>query len=74
MVIAAALGGVILQYIQWSGVFYIFGVAGVIWYMLWCLLCYSDPASHPYISDREKDYIMRTIGQTEQRKVIFVLD
>lgn len=70
MVIASALGGIIIQFVPggWPNVFYIFGVVGVVWYVLWCLLCYNDPSSHPFITDEEKDYLAQTLGQTERSK------
>lgn len=70
MVIASALGGIIIQFVPggWPNVFYIFGLVGIIWYIFWCLLCYSDPSSNPFITEEEKDYLARTIGQTERSK------
>ena len=32
------------------------------------LLCYSDPKSHPFISDKEKDYLQREMGQMQMTK------
>lgn len=31
-------------------------------------LCYSDPESHPYISEKEKDYLRTEMGQLERDK------
>ena len=31
--------------------------------------CYSDPSSHPFITDEERDYLAETLGQTERSKV-----
>lgn len=71
MVIASALGGIIIQFVPggWPNVFYIFGIVGIIWYIIWCLLCYNDPHSHPFITDEERDYLAQTLGQTERSKV-----
>lgn len=71
MVIASALGGIIIQYIPggWPNVFYIFGVVGILWYVVWCCICFNDPSSHPYITDEEKKYLQETIGRIERRKV-----
>ncbi|KAI5652002.1 major facilitator superfamily domain-containing protein [Phthorimaea operculella] len=42
---------------DWANVFYVFGGLGVIWFLFWCLLCYSTPNSHPFISDEERNYL-----------------
>ncbi|KAJ2946183.1 hypothetical protein O0L34_g5117 [Tuta absoluta] len=42
---------------DWAHVFYVFGGLGVIWFLFWCLLCYSTPNSHPFISDEERNYL-----------------
>lgn len=69
MIIATMLGAVIIQYWGWPSVFYVFGALGIVWFILWCLLCYSDPESHPYITDEEKHYLAETIGSTKRDKV-----
>lgn len=33
-------------------------------------LCYSDPESHPYISEKEKDYLRQELGQLERDKTL----
>lgn len=34
------------------------------------LLCYSDPESHPFISDKEKDFLKKELGQLERDKTL----
>uniref|UniRef100_A0AAQ5XIW3 Major facilitator superfamily (MFS) profile domain-containing protein n=1 Tax=Amphiprion ocellaris TaxID=80972 RepID=A0AAQ5XIW3_AMPOC len=63
-VIAMPLAGILVQYVGWSSVFYIYGVFGIIWYVLWLLLAYGSPAEHPTITDEERMYIESTIGET----------
>uniref|UniRef100_A0A6P7G0X8 Inorganic phosphate cotransporter isoform X1 n=1 Tax=Diabrotica virgifera virgifera TaxID=50390 RepID=A0A6P7G0X8_DIAVI len=53
---------------DWSSVFYVFGAAGVIWYILWQLLCYSEPESHPFISDDEKTYLKKELENVSEEK------
>ncbi|XP_014261738.1 sialin-like [Cimex lectularius] len=67
-VLSISLSGVIIEYTSWPYVFYIFGVVGVAWFVVWCLLCYNDPGSHPFISENEKEYLKMTIGRTERNK------
>lgn len=65
------MGGIILQYMPtgWEAVFYIFGVISVIWFLFWVVLCYNDPNSHPFITEKEKLFLKETIGQIERKKV-----
>ncbi|XP_026317478.1 putative inorganic phosphate cotransporter isoform X2 [Hyposmocoma kahamanoa] len=47
---------------DWQPVFYLFGALGLLWFILWALLCYNDPESHPFISDKEKKYLEEALG------------
>uniref|UniRef100_A0A3Q3X415 Major facilitator superfamily (MFS) profile domain-containing protein n=1 Tax=Mola mola TaxID=94237 RepID=A0A3Q3X415_MOLML len=51
-VIAMPLAGVLVQYVGWSSVFYIYGIFGIIWYVLWLLKTREE----------ERTYIETTIG------------
>ncbi|KAF8774342.1 putative inorganic phosphate cotransporter like protein [Argiope bruennichi] len=42
----------------WPYVFYVFGIVAIIWCLLWMVLIYDSPLSHPYISRRELNRIM----------------
>nr|CAD7199800.1 unnamed protein product [Timema douglasi] len=69
-VVSTALSGALLHYTSWGwpSVFYTFGLMGVLWFILWVLLCYNDPSSHPFISDEEKKYLDETLGSTDRGK------
>ncbi|XP_050310973.1 sialin-like [Anthonomus grandis grandis] len=54
-------GSIITSTKDWSSVFYLFGATGLVWYVLWQLLCYSDPDSHPFISDKEREFLKREV-------------
>ncbi|GJQ72221.1 hypothetical protein Trydic_g3312 [Trypoxylus dichotomus] len=41
----------------WESVFYFWGVLGILWYLFTMLYVYSEPASHPHITAKEKDMI-----------------
>lgn len=61
-ILSNAISGELIRYTQdWASVFYFFGALGIIWFILWVLLCYSDPQSHPFISDKEKEYLNREL-------------
>ncbi|XP_075827113.1 sodium-dependent phosphate transport protein 4 isoform X1 [Microtus pennsylvanicus] len=57
------VGGVIIQALGWPFVFYIFGGFGCGCSLLWFILVYDDPASHPWISTSEKEYILSSLHQ-----------
>ncbi|XP_063848009.1 sialin-like [Scylla paramamosain] len=42
----------------WPAVFYMFGGAGVVWCVLWGLLIYETPDTHPNIASEEKKYLL----------------
>lgn len=52
VVLTLSLGPVI-RLVDWAGIYYLFGVIGIIWYLLWSVLCYNSPREHPFISERE---------------------
>lgn len=52
----------------WANVFYIFGGLACVWFGLWNALCFNDPKSHPYISEKERKYLLDSIGAAERRK------
>ncbi|NP_705886.1 sodium-dependent phosphate transport protein 4 [Rattus norvegicus] len=57
------VGGIISEALGWPFVFYIFGSIGVVCCLLWLILVYDDPVSHPWISSPEKEYILSSLDQ-----------
>lgn len=55
---------------NWESVFYFFGIAGIIWFILFELLCYKDPESHPFINDQEKEYLKNEMGSLSRDKTL----
>ncbi|GBM03528.1 Putative inorganic phosphate cotransporter [Araneus ventricosus] len=47
----------------WPSAFYVFGLFGCLWFLLWITLVYDSPDSHPRISDEELLFIQ--LGQDE---------
>uniref|UniRef100_A0A3B4AJB2 Major facilitator superfamily (MFS) profile domain-containing protein n=1 Tax=Periophthalmus magnuspinnatus TaxID=409849 RepID=A0A3B4AJB2_9GOBI len=70
-VIAMPLAGVLVQYVGWPSVFYVYGVFGFIWYIMWLLLAYGSPAAHPTITDEERLYIEAAIGESTSKQSKF---
>ncbi|XP_059045350.1 putative inorganic phosphate cotransporter [Achroia grisella] len=50
---------------DWAYVFYFFGGFGIVWFILWALLCYSTPNTHPYISKKELEYLNNNVTIAE---------
>ncbi|XP_072278422.1 vesicular glutamate transporter 2 [Pyxicephalus adspersus] len=63
-VIAMPLAGILVQYTGWSSVFYVYGSFGIVWYLFWILVSYESPATHPTITDEERNYIEESIGES----------
>ncbi|XP_014223284.1 sialin-like [Trichogramma pretiosum] len=59
---ATTLSGIILKHYSWPIVFYFFGGVGLLWYVLWLVLCYNDPEEHPFISKRETAYLREALN------------
>lgn len=53
---------------SWQSVFYFFGGIAIIWFILFTLLCSSDPSSHPFISEEEKAFLQEELGQLKRDK------
>ncbi|XP_060798923.1 sialin [Neoarius graeffei] len=60
--IAFPLTGFICHSLGWPAVFYICGGAGCLWAVLWFIMVSDEPRTHSRISDRERKYIINSIG------------
>uniref|UniRef100_A0A1Y1LE63 Major facilitator superfamily (MFS) profile domain-containing protein n=1 Tax=Photinus pyralis TaxID=7054 RepID=A0A1Y1LE63_PHOPY len=68
-VLGTSLSGILIKETQdWASVFYFFGGFGVVWFVIWTLMCYSDPESHPFISDKEKKFPSQRTSECFERK------
>jgi len=56
-----------VQGIGWYAPFYVYGCAGIIWYMFWLWLSFEKPAKHPSISPREQLYIEKSLGDSKAK-------
>ena len=62
----AAIGGIIsipliatlTIYFSWKGIFVLIGLAGLLWLVPWLILVKAPPKKHPWITDKERDYIL----------------
>lgn len=59
-----ALSGILISATKdWASVFYFFGTLGIVWFVLFTMLCYSTPDSHPFISDEERKYLQKELSK-----------
>lgn len=55
----------------WPAIFYLSGIVGCVWFVLWALLIYETPESHRYISSRELEYITKGQGIEKVSQVLY---
>ncbi|XP_077875848.1 sialin isoform X4 [Ictidomys tridecemlineatus] len=60
-VISLPLCGIICYYMNWTYVFYLFGIVGIFWFVLWMWLVSDTPETHKTISNNEKEYILSSL-------------
>ena len=60
-VVCLPICGLLADHVGWESIFYVWGAAGCVWFILWCFLVFSSPDQHPRISDDEKEYIISNI-------------
>ncbi|XP_046751152.1 putative inorganic phosphate cotransporter [Diprion similis] len=68
-ILGNAVSGVLIEYssIGWPVVFYVFGGLSVLWFVVWTLLCFSGPDTHPFISDAERKYILDSMNEQTRK-------
>jgi MFS family permease len=52
----------------WPSIFYILGVVGIVWCIVWLLSAADSPQKHRTIGEPERKYIMDSLGQTKARR------
>jgi ACS family sodium-dependent inorganic phosphate cotransporter len=64
--------GFLIASVGWESVFYVTGVVGLVWSIVWFFVVFDSPAQHPRISQEERRYIEGAIGEaTSHGKVMF---
>ncbi|XP_001849053.2 sialin [Culex quinquefasciatus] len=64
-VVSMPLSGIFANAYGWESVFYIFGVVGCIWFMAWMFFIKTSPEVDHWISPKEKEFILGSLGRTE---------
>lgn len=60
--------GFIIDKWGWELVFYVSGILGTLWYAGWLYFVYDSPEEHPRISEKEKQYISKCLGESVSKK------
>ena len=63
-IVAYPIIGLLSIYFDWKVIFIVVGVLGLLWLLPWMFIVKSDPKSHPWLTDEEKNYILS--GQKNQ--------
>lgn len=69
-ILGTGLTGVIIEYSEagWETVFYFFGAAGMVWLIIWVVICYENPEVHPFIGGKEKKFMQDSMQGIETNK------
>lgn len=65
-IIALPLGGFLCVYGfdgGWPSIFYIFGIFGIVWSVVFMFVITDSPKTHRFISEREKEYLLMETAQ-----------
>ncbi|KAB0802067.1 hypothetical protein PPYR_04253 [Photinus pyralis] len=64
------VSGFIMGYMNsWKAVFYFWGIISIVWVVAAQFLLYSEPATHPRITQEENEMLVREIGIPERLSV-----
>ncbi|XP_065338059.1 putative inorganic phosphate cotransporter, partial [Cloeon dipterum] len=63
-IVGNALSGVLVEAWGWESAFYFFGTCAIVWFIIFTLICYSRPDDHPFISDKELEFLHERLGDT----------
>lgn len=69
-VFAMPVAGLMAEYLGWSSVFYVFGVAGLVWFFVWWIVVSDKPEDDPHISEAELEYIKGSLGELKSKEKI----
>lgn len=66
IVISLPVSGILAQSWGWESVFYVFGVVGCVWTILWLILVRKSPATDSFITAGERNYIESSLHRQTQ--------
>lgn len=63
IVVSLPVSGILAQTLGWESVFYVFGVIGCVWTVLWLIFVRKSPKADPFITEEERKYIEFTLDR-----------
>lgn len=69
-VFAMPVAGLMAQHLGWPWIFYLFGIAGLVWFGFWWYFVQDDPADDAYISKEELKYIKSSLGNNNHHLTV----
>ncbi|VDK78313.1 unnamed protein product [Litomosoides sigmodontis] len=63
VMIGLPISAYLVSYIDWCAPFYFFGIAGMLWFLIWYAVSAPTPEMSKSISDDEKRFIIEQVGQ-----------
>ncbi|XP_014251188.1 sialin isoform X2 [Cimex lectularius] len=68
-VVALPVSGMLSKHCGWPSVFYVTGVVGLIWSVVWWYQVKDDPENDPRISESELTYLRDTLGNRKNENL-----
>ncbi|XP_033173954.1 sialin [Drosophila mauritiana] len=62
------ISGYVLSSMDWPWVFYVFAIIALVWFVIFTLLCFSSPFTHPYIKPEERAFLAQEVPPPDKNK------
>lgn len=72
LVISMPVSGILSATVGWEWVFYVFGIIGCVWTVLWLALIKRSPGRDPFISQAERRYIEQTLNKQSKDETVAI--
>lgn len=57
----------------WPSIFYVLGLIGIVWFIVWMIFSSNEPSNNRFISENEKEYILNSTKiKFKDRKQVFL--
>lgn len=70
IVVSLPISGILSQTWGWESVFYVFGIVGCIWTVLWLMFVRKSPGADPFITAVERNYIENSLSKQSKDKEV----
>ncbi|KAG5677147.1 hypothetical protein PVAND_006929 [Polypedilum vanderplanki] len=70
LVISMPVSGILAASVGWEWIFYVFGIIGCVWTVLWLIFIRRSPARDPFITAGERIYIEQSLNRQSMDKEV----